>query len=150
MSRSREPSRPLLCTTPGAHLGSAEHLNGGSLLFGCVLRISGGSALAALPIFPQLPFVQKIGTFFVRTGSRLRCSGTTESACRVGYIGKGGFDCGSNQLSAFPMSPSFGPFLGEARKGHISSINYINIFTNNSWIPLFFCLQFLPPWGRMY
>jgi len=36
---------------------------------------------------------------------------------RAGGIQGGGFDCGSNQLSA-PWSPSFGTFLGEARKVH--------------------------------
>jgi hypothetical protein len=35
--------------SPVAHLVSAAHLNGQSLLFDCVFTISGGSALAALP-----------------------------------------------------------------------------------------------------
>ena len=36
---------------------------------------------------------------------------------RAGGLQGGGFDCGSKQLSA-PWSPSFGTFLGEARKVH--------------------------------
>ena len=44
--------------------------------------------------------------------------GSYGGAGRVGYIGEGGFDCGSKQLSASPMAASFGTFLTEVRKVH--------------------------------
>ena len=37
-------------------------------------------------------------------------------ACRDGYLGKGGFDCGSNQLSAFPKLSSLLTFLFSDKK----------------------------------
>ena len=57
------------------------------------------------------PFGQKIGTFFVRTGCRLRCSRGKDDARRVGYIGEGGSGAGAASLSASPMPHSLVTFL---------------------------------------
>ena len=46
----------------------------------------------------------------------LRCSRGYGDAGRVGYIGAGGFDCGSNRLNAAPMLTSLVTFLFSDKK----------------------------------
>ena len=125
--RSRAQSRPLW-NPPARTSHPLEHLNGQNLLSAIVLPIA---AAPLSPLCRQMatsPFGQKIGTFFVRTGCRLRCSSAIASARRERYIGEGVFACGSKQLSASPMSPSFGTFLGEARKVHAPHSEKVSLF----------------------
>ena len=79
------------------------------------------STTSALPIamfdtVVQLPFGQKIGTFFVRTGSKVKPSRAIVNA-RRGFP-KGAALVREQPASAPLWSPSFGTFLGETRKVH--------------------------------
>ena len=94
--RSRAQSRPLW-NPPARTRHTLEHLNGQSTLPVYGHADSGGSALAALPINISVILRVKIGTFFVRTGCRLRCSRAIVSARRERYIEEGVFACGSKQ-----------------------------------------------------
>ena len=53
---------------------------------------------------------------FVRHRSEVKVLQRNPSAGRERYIGEGGFDCGSNQLSASPVAPSLHTFLCEDKK----------------------------------
>ena len=91
MSRSREPRRPPLCTSPVTHSASAEDINGQNLLSGCVFTDSGGyRSRRSAVLLCIYPLGKKVGTLFAQTGSKLRCSRAIVSAGRDGYIGKGG------------------------------------------------------------
>jgi len=108
-------SNPPPCVSPGRIAVSAEHLNLDPvhsenvpifcMKFGAVY--TGRAARAAAAANSEAIRLKRLV---------VKVLGSFGGARRVGYIGEGGFDCGSKRLSASPMLSSLVTFLFSDKK----------------------------------